>query len=573
MTDLADWVPDDGVVADARRASNGAAPAAAESRSTSTTRIYSAEEDLVACLLCAGLVSFETAEATLATVRAAGVDAISFDRARDAALFAGAAAVIDAGAAPTIHLVEAELERRGTLESVGRGFVRELAAALLVPGQAPALARLVAGHARRRQLERAALRAVERIRDGGDVDEIAVDLSAATAPDLRLVPFELEVLTARELCAQPDPPGSDVLLGPLVVRGYRTIVAAGTGEGKTTLSLAMCRAIVTRAGFLEWTGTGGRVLVIDLEQGKRTVKRRLHEAGLADSDLVDYVRVPDGLALDSDVAQQHAIEQLLRDRRYDAVTIDPAYKAHRGDSLDERAVVDFLRLLDRWRAEYGFALLLPTHTRKKLEPSAKLTIDDVFGSSAFVRGAEVVLGLQRLAAGFSRLYWLKHRDGDDGIETGGHWGLLFDRDAGFRRDPRDTAPPRDLLAEVLAYVHEHPRSTTNDITSGVGAGRGTVQKLLKERDEFTFEPGPNKSRLWIATDRVASLLQYHPGHSEAPRPVSGGPSGGLSLESHHEATRDHGGLDPSRTTEPEDEPDTDPEEVERLAALAAELGL
>jgi replicative DNA helicase len=93
-------------------------------------------------------------------------------------VFAAAAAVVDAGAAPTLHLVEAELERRGTLDSVGRGFVRELANAMLVPGQAPALARLVAQHARRRQLKRFALRAVQRVRDGGDLAEIEADLAA-----------------------------------------------------------------------------------------------------------------------------------------------------------------------------------------------------------------------------------------------------------------------------------------------------------------------------------------------------------------------------------------------------------
>ena len=35
---------------------------------------------------------------------------------------------------------------------------------------------------------------------------------------------DFEVLTARELCALPDPPAEDNLIGDLVVRGNRTVI-------------------------------------------------------------------------------------------------------------------------------------------------------------------------------------------------------------------------------------------------------------------------------------------------------------------------------------------------------------
>ena len=46
------------------------------------------------------------------------------------------------------------------------------------------------------------------------------------------------------LCALPDPPDSDELLGPLVARGSRLVLGGHTGEGKTTLALQLVRAIV-----------------------------------------------------------------------------------------------------------------------------------------------------------------------------------------------------------------------------------------------------------------------------------------------------------------------------------------
>lgn len=349
--------------------------------------------------------------------------------------------------------------------------------------------------------------------------------------------FIFDVLTAREICALPDPPLDDVMLGPLAVRRYRTIIAAGSGEGKTTLSLAIIRTLTVGGELLSWTCAGGeRVLILDLEQGLRTVKRRLEEVGLEDCDLVDYVRVPDGLALEQDAQQRDALEQLLRDNGYAAVLLDPFYKAHRGESNDERAIIDLMRVLDGWRETYGFALLLPAHTRKRLEPGGKLTIDDIFGSGAFVRGAELVVGLQRVSNGFARIYWFKDRDGsDETVEIGSHWNLLYDRDTGYRRDPQDLAPPRDLVSEIDAWLQEHPNSSTNEVIVGVGAGRTRVSDILKKDDRFTYQPGANKARFWVSRSP-----EYHLRPPEPPRNLSGVPLGVPSIEGHHEDTETSG---------------------------------
>ncbi|MBA2383680.1 MAG: hypothetical protein H0V68_03325 [Actinobacteria bacterium] len=151
---------------------------------------------------------------------------------------------------------------------------------------------------------------------------------------------------------------------------------------------------------------------------------------------------------------------------------------------------------------------------------------DVFGSGATVRGAENVLGIQLLHEGYSRLYFWKLRDGDDSFPVGGDpWGLLFDRDQGFRRDPADTAPARDVAHEVEDYLLAHPRSTTNAIVKGIGAGKDRVSSVLKTDERFAFETGPNRSRLW-----VVSGPQNHPDHlfaAEADRVVAAG--GGAPL--------------------------------------------
>ena len=288
------------------------------------------------------------------------------------------------------------------------------------------------------------------------------------------------------------------LLGPLLLRGQRLVLGAHTGEGKTSMALQIVRALTMQGEFLDWQGSGGRVLVLDAEQGLRTVKRRLREVGLHESDDVDYVRVPDGLALDSDTRHVAEAEQTLERGNYTLVVADPLYKLHTGDSNDEREAVDLMRRFDGWRERFGFALLLPVHCRKPV-PGMKFSIHDLFGSSAYVRGAEVVLGLRRVSDGYAKLHFLKDRDGDLPISTA--WGLLFDQEEGFRRDPNDGVV-RDLREELLELLADGDWRTLNKIRKpkdegGVGAHPEKLKPELEAMTEeglLEYELGPEGQR-------------------------------------------------------------------------------
>jgi hypothetical protein len=296
--------------------------------------------------------------------------------------------------------------------------------------------------------------------------------------DARATAFRLQVMTARALCDLPDPPDEDQLLGPLVVRGQRVIIGAHTGEGKTSLTLQVIAATVNRSAFLDWRGAGSRALVLDLEQGQRTVKRRLREAGLDANDRVDYVRVPDGLSLDKNAAHIAEVERLLAAGGYDVVAVDPLYKLHTGDANDERSAIDIMRRLDAWRDQYRFALVMPVHCRKPL-PGTKFSIHDLFGSSAYTRGAEVVLGLRRVGDGYAKLHFLKDRDGD--LPIGAAWGLLFNRDTLFTRDPNDGR--RDTAADkVSAMLADDPLLTNEQVATATGVSIRTVQRVRKTID-------------------------------------------------------------------------------------------
>ncbi len=165
-------------------------------------------------------------------------------------------------------------------------------------------------------------------------------------------PFALAVETSRALGELPEPPETDMLVGPLVVRGDRTIVVGDTGHGKTTFAFLLAAAVLTGSDMLGYHGCGaGPVLIIDLEQGLRSIKRVLRETGLADRDDLLIARAPDGLNLDSDDDQRAELAAVVERHRPALVILDPYYKAHRGDANDERPIVDLMRYLDALRTE------------------------------------------------------------------------------------------------------------------------------------------------------------------------------------------------------------------------------
>jgi len=313
------------------------------------------------------------------------------------------------------------------------------------------------------------------------------------APELPKVEPRLTVRTAREIMAWPEPDGEDLLLGPLVRRRTRTIIVGDTGHGKTSLAFQLGGAVLTGSEALGYTGAAvGPLLVVDLEQGLRSIKRALRDANLADRDDALYLAVPDGLALDSAKSDDRAeLETALDKHKPAVVIIDPYYKAHRGDANEERAVVDLMRYLDGLRTLYGFALILPAHPRKDQASKGvrKLTLHDVAGSGAIVRGAELVLALERLSHGYARLRVLKDRDSD--LTVGEACPLIFSRRDGFRLDPKEERTAEELEHHVLGDTGEW--RTVKEWAQQLKIREERARELLEhlaETEHVEFMEGP-----------------------------------------------------------------------------------
>lgn len=306
--------------------------------------------------------------------------------------------------------------------------------------------------------------------------------------------FRLIVRTATQIEATPDPPDTASLLGPLVTRGERTIIVGDTGHGKTSLALQMLAAVLQGEPFLDHIGAGeGPAMIVDLEQGRRAIKRGLREAGLHTHDDVLHISVPDGLALDKDPQHVAELDRVIHEAQPVLLLLDPYYKAHRADdSNQERPIVDLMRQLDALRTTYGFALLLPAHPRKELagkEGARRLTVHDVAGSGAVTRGAETVFGIERLAHGYARLRYLKDREGE--LPIGEHVSLLFDKERGFRLDPRDEQTDEAIEELVLATKSGWKTSSEWQKETGVRKARIiTILTNLAETGRIAYMVGP-----------------------------------------------------------------------------------
>lgn len=312
--------------------------------------------------------------------------------------------------------------------------------------------------------------------------------------------------TGRQYRSLPKPKREE-LLGPLVVRGERLVIGAGTGAGKTTLVWQIAKALCTGGHFLGWQASRPyRVLVIDCEQTPWDIDRLLDETGLAQSDQIEIISLPEGMALAPGSPDCVRLEQDIA-AGWDVIALDPLYKLHDGDQNDEQQAKALMKILDGWRAKYNFNLILPAHMRKRQGRSRdqEFTLDEIAGSASYLRGAEVVIGLRLVTDGLSHLHFFKARG--PGLPVRTYWPLKFDRNAGFMIAETSADRAKREHGMLLQKVRDLLLASGGAgldlvaIMEGTGKKRSTVQGFLEEIGaEYHIAPGRAKKKLWFLPD-------------------------------------------------------------------------
>jgi hypothetical protein len=319
--------------------------------------------------------------------------------------------------------------------------------------------------------------------------------------------FRITVYSAHDLAALALPDGAREIAGPFVREQMQTLVAGLTGHGKSTLIQRVVKAAADGGELLGHQVEGGaRVLVLDLEQHLVSIQRGIREAGLENSDAVDYAPIPEGLALDRRADHLDELERVIAAKPYDVLVVDPFYKLHMADSSDEQAARALVACLRRWIKEHGVAILTATHCRKLPAGRNTITIDDLFGSSLFTRDPEIVLGIQRHGQ-LVKLHVFKSRE--PGLDYGETLELFFSRERGYTVKPTVDPEERAVrIAEIGAagaqWIKEHPGESTNKVkravASGLKCGGDLVEEALDVQVKSGLLPEPVKgsrnAKLW-----------------------------------------------------------------------------
>lgn len=581
-------------IADARRARNGTAMNGS-APTPMPPAAFTAGEDLVAALVAAGALSLEAGKVTLARIRAAGVTSDSFDKERERLVFAAATALLDAGTPCDHHALVAELRRRGKLDDAGGdAYLRVLAALLVVPGQAEHLAVLVAAAGRRRDLERAALRAIELARAGRDADQIAAMLSnavASTAAPRPTVPFPALDLGAF-LERPPAPPDWD--LHGYWARGDVVLVTGDPGVGKSLNAQAI--AAKSAGGGGEHLGdqlAARRVLYLDLESPEDVVYDRLRAFGVhGNLDTFRYLWRPPGVDLTHDDGLAR-LRATIDDHRAEIAWIDSLRRAAPAlDENDSRQVSTLFSSLRDIALELRCSIVIIHHPRKPVGDAKVEALYAARGSGDLPGSVDSYIFYRKLSGGLIRIEHGKARrgrehdhvlyrivttdDGEPAIER-----VELDHDDPETRDARAIAVLRDW---VIPYVDAHPGNARTsveaaycDSTDGARGARGIARHAIDlgltgiddNGEHFSLAKGPGRAHngtylypasqtsLPLAEPPTASNGEHTPDPSKAE-------SSPRSPQPFRAASRT------ASTTPTGSEHPIDDEEIERVAAIACE---
>jgi archaellum biogenesis ATPase FlaH len=220
------------------------------------------------------------------------------------------------------------------------------------------------------------------------------DLDTATSSSKsqrsrRVTTARLNKLDIEEMLRQ-EPPPVPWLVEPLLVRGCLTLLAGREGQGKSLVAQALAVAIVSGQPMADLLVTHGNVLIVDAENSRDELHRRLRSFGLAPGsgrNLAIYEAESLNLRHGLDLAR---LQELVAEQQPDLLILDSLRSIWRGDensSAEAGPVIDGIRNLCH---ESRVAGLVLHHSPKN---------ESVFrGSTAIAAAAELVFYISRAEA-------------------------------------------------------------------------------------------------------------------------------------------------------------------------------
>lgn len=476
-----------------------------------------------------------------------------------------------------------ELDRLKLFDDVvTRDKVFELAAIVPAASNAAHHAWIVRDAATRRAVQAIGQHLAAEGRDVGDAIE---QLTAARERQRSNTQAEL-VFSTLEAFAAIDEPGAEPLAsavagGVLIPANGLVIVYGDGGAGKTTLVIDLCFALAGDESWLDLITAARplRIAIVENEGPRQELRDKL-ERKLAGRDLAGRIVVleePWAAFTFADDTHRRALAGTIDKLELDLLVVGPLSSVgmEGGGTPDEitrfeQLIRDVRQLVDR-----SFAVILVHHENRAGQISG-----------AWERVPDTLVHVTGQGHGRTRLYWQKARWSSElhGTTT----QLLWADGESYTLEARPEVTEDSISEQLLAVVREHPGaswSKIRDLRDHEGQkrirGKGTTLDTVRDRliaagTLINAAPRKGQFALWVSDDPAAprsptgtdwERLTFPPPADEPdpdPFPVP--------------AYRGNGG-NGNGTGEPETDPEidwsqpTDREELDRLEAIADELGL
>lgn len=209
------------------------------------------------------------------------------------------------------------------------------------------------------------------------------------------------------------PPLAEPLIGGVLRRGHKLLLAGPSKAGKSFALIELCIALAEGRPWLgRFACAQGRVLYVNLELDRASCLHRIRDvytalgippAGIRNIDLWNLR----GASTPMDKLSPSLIRRAAR-REYAAIVIDPIYKVITGDENSADQMSRFCNQFDRLARELGCAVIY-CHHHSKGQQGQKRSMDRASGSGVFARDPDALLDLIELDLTDGARQWAQDR--------------------------------------------------------------------------------------------------------------------------------------------------------------------